>query len=145
VTLSAEAFGVPEKQFLLFGSMGLVAVQAACLIEKGPVDLVFVQCLVHHAAVAGSAKLITCPLGLKRICGGCCFVALVALTIGHRGMDIGEEYSRSIRTMGVMAGRAIRFGYGIFNVLLGKSRSICLMTAHTEGGQFSLQKLIGFP
>jgi hypothetical protein len=35
--------------------MGFVAVQAARLIEKRPVDPVLVQCLVHHAAVAGSA------------------------------------------------------------------------------------------
>jgi hypothetical protein len=144
MTLPTEALRIRHEQSFLCGRMGFMAVQAARLIEKGPVDPVFVQHLVHHAAVAGSAQFITYSLCLKRIRRRCRFVALAALTIGHGSMHVGKKDSRLIRAMGVMAGRTIRFGYRIINMLLGKCRSICFMTADAEGDQIGLEKHICF-
>src|SRR5208283_773529 len=84
---AADGLSVPVEKTLVGGCVGLVAVQAAFLIEKRPVDPVLSQSLVHHRVVTTPAKLEARLLGLERGRRRGGFVALAAHLLFHGRMD----------------------------------------------------------
>ncbi len=117
-----------------------MTVHAARLIHQRPVDAVLIQGFIHHIAMAPPAQLKASPSSLERVRGGRSFVTLAAHAVGHRLMDVGEEYSCIVRTVRIVAGRAIRFDHWIIDMLLGKGRAVGFVALQTQGDEIIFQK-----
>jgi hypothetical protein len=143
MALSTKALRVPEKQFLLFRGMRFVAVQTTRLVNERPMDSILIKRVIHHAAMTPSTEFVTRSSGLKRSWGIGGLMALGTYLIGNRLMDVIKQDSPPVRAMGVMAGRTIRLFYWVVHVLLSKSRTIGLVTAHAECNQIVFQKMEG--
>ena len=124
--------------------MGLMAVQAAHLVNERPVYPVFIKCVIHHRAVAAPAQLKPCLLGVQRVRRSGCLVALCTRLIGDRSVDIIEQDSGPTRSVGVMAGATVRLRNGIIHMLPQKTWSICRVTADAERHQVFFQKAVRF-
>ena len=98
--------------------MGFMAVQTAYLVNERPVDPVLIKCVIHHGAVAPPTQLKPCLLRLQRVGRSRGFMALCARLTGNRSMHIIKQDSSPVRTMGVMAGTAVRFRHRIIHMLL---------------------------
>jgi hypothetical protein len=59
-------------------------------------------------------------------------------------MDIRKKNPGLVRSVGVMAGGAVRFRNRVIHVLPGKDRAIRFMTVCAEGDQIAFQKVIRF-
>lgn len=86
-----------------------MAVQTAHPIRQRPVDPVFIKYVIHHRAMAPPAQLKSRLLRLQRTgrCGR--FMALCARLVGNRSMHIIKQDPGPVRSMGIMAGTAVRF------------------------------------
>ena len=143
MALPAKALGVSYKKILPFRGMRLMAIQTTHFINERPMDSILIKRVIHHAAMAPSTEFVTRSSCLQWSWGIGGLVALGTDLIGNRLMDVIKQDSSPVRTMGVMAGRTVRFFDGVVHVLLDKSRTIGLMTAHAERNQIVFQKMKG--
>jgi hypothetical protein len=84
--------------------MGGMAVDAALIVQNGPVNPGFIEGIGYFFVMTPLAKLESGVLERKRRRGGRGFVALVALPVADRLVDVVKEDSGDARTVWVMTG-----------------------------------------
>ncbi len=104
-------------------------------------DAVLSEGFIDQCAMASPTQLESFAFGRKGSRRRGILMALIAHSICHGAVHIGEQDSRIIRTMGVMTARATSLGDGVIHMLFLKRRRFGLMTGKTEGRNRILQQL----
>ena len=96
--------------------MGVMAIQAANLINQWPVHPILVEGLVNHILVTFPAQLGGFLFGLESIRRSGFLMALVAPFLGYVSMGNIKNNSPVIGAMGTVAGVTVGIRHRIFHV-----------------------------
>jgi hypothetical protein len=141
MTLAADSEHVPPEKFLFRRNVGIVAIQAAFLVQQRPMDPVLAEESINGGSVTSHAEFVAFLLPLQGSGRPGSLVALVAHSLRKRLMRNGIEKRFRAGTVRVVTGKAVRLAHRIIKVFLLEGIPFNLVAGGTKSGYALFQQV----